>query len=294
MKAIRCANGHWYDSEMYDKCPYCGYSDSANEQQPAANNKAGKKGFSLFKKAPKSEPIAIPSVPQKKTVPLGDSNFVTSKTHTAVTERFFEGVDDDKTVSMFSADGEIKEDFMTPAMELQNAQQSSPSDLSDDIEKVESEPLADAVQRISTMDEGRTLSYFDAMMAQKEPTPESKNIPKTAEPVVGWLVAISGVHFGESFQIYVGKNTIGRSTSNKIVLSLDQSISRENHATIIYEPRKKEFYLQSGNTDSLIYVNDAFISGLQLINAKDVLDFGSSKFILIPLCGNDFSWEEYM
>ena len=26
MKAIRCLNGHWYDSEIYDKCPHCGAS----------------------------------------------------------------------------------------------------------------------------------------------------------------------------------------------------------------------------------------------------------------------------
>ena len=24
MKAIRCANGHWYDAESYEKCPHCG------------------------------------------------------------------------------------------------------------------------------------------------------------------------------------------------------------------------------------------------------------------------------
>ena len=92
----------------------------------------------------------------------------------------------------------------------------------------------------------------------------------------------------------MGKNTIGRSDSNKVVLRLDRSVSRENHATVIYEPKKREFYLQTGNTDGLIYLNENFVDCAQPIKAKDVLEMGTSKFVFVPLCGEDFSWEQYI
>lgn len=143
------------------------------------------------------------------------------------------------------------------------------------------------------MDEGKTLSYFYAMTNQDDAN-GTTTVNKASAPVVGWLVAISGVHLGESFQLYVGKNTIGRSDGNKVVLGLDQSVSRDNHATIIYEPKRREFHLQSGNSDGLIYLNDSFVNGSQIVKEKDTLEIGSTKLIFIPLCGTDFSWEQYM
>lgn len=160
--------------------------------------------------------------------------------------------------------------------------------------KVTSEPLAAAVQRISAMDEGKTLSYFNAMTAEKEAAAGSANIAKTVEPVVGWLVAVSGPHFGECFQLYAGRNSIGRSVTNKLVLELDQSVSRDAHAIIIYEPKRRQFYLQSGNADGLVYLNDAFINGSEIMKNKDIVELGASRLVFVPLCGEDFSWEQYI
>lgn len=284
MKAIRCSNGHWYDSETYDKCPHCGQPNTVTQSHSEETVKESKKGFSLFKKVKKNKTDTTPCVIGEKPASVSTTRDPSSATHDDVTERFFADIDDDKTMSMFApvdtfGAATVSGIDETPSVEVEK--------------KTTSEPLAAAVRRVSAMDEGKTLSYFNAMTNQGDAN-GAININKTSEPVVGWLVAISGVHLGESFQLYVGKNTIGRSEGNKVVLRLDQSVSRENHATIIYEPKRREFFLQSGNSDGLIYLNDSFVNGSQIIKEKDTLEIGSSKLIFIPLCGTDFSWELYM
>lgn len=282
MKAIRCSNGHWYDSETYDKCPHCGQANTAIQTHSEKNVKESKKGFSLLKKGKKNKTGDATVVEKHKPTTVSMAKRQSSATHDDITERFFADIDDDKTMSMFEP-GDISGATIKSSVLRSDVVQ----------KKTPSEPLAASVQRVSAMDEGKTLSYFNAMTNQGDDV-GTTSANKMSEPVVGWLVAISGVHIGESFQIYVGKNTIGRSDENKVVLGLDKSVSRKNHAIIIYEPKRREFYLQSGNSDGLIYLNDSFVNGSEIMKNKDTLEIGSSKLIFIPLCGTDFSWEQYM
>ena len=292
MKAVRCSNGHWYDSETYDKCPHCGESLVRTESSASEvkSERTAKKGFSsLFRKNRENEKEQ-PST--KKDSPITNTNnqknSQTSAISDDITERFFADIDDEKTVSMFDNSNVANENSEVSEDTSVNAE------LGSSIKKSTSEPLSDAVQRISAMEDGKTLSYFNAMTTQIDNTSVIGEKPNISEPVVGWLVCIGGAHTGESFQLYVGRNTIGRNDSNKVVLRSDRSVSRENHATIIYEPKKREFYLQTGNTEGLIYLNEHFVDGTQLIKFKDVIEMGSSKFMFIPLCGEDFSWEKYI
>ena len=287
MKAVRCSNGHWYDSETYDKCPHCGQTNTATQTHPESAVKENKKGFSLFKKGKKDKIDTAPAVVEDKTASVSPAKSSSPATHDEVTERFFADIDDEKTMSMFESG-----DTSDVAASSSAVKFPVEGGLGDQ-KKSTSEPLATAVQRVSAMEDGKTLSFFNAMTNQGNAS-GTTNVNKTSEPVVGWLAAISGIYLGESFKLYVGRNTIGRSDGNKVVLGLDQSVSRENHATIIYEPKRREFYLQSGNSDGLIYLNDSFVNGSQIMKEKDILEIGSSKFIFIPLCGTDFSWEQYM
>ena len=144
------------------------------------------------------------------------------------------------------------------------------------------------VKKISASTEGKTMSYFSSATNNDSGTSKPH-----AEPVVGWLVAISGNHFGESFYIHAGQNSIGRGADNDIVVGLDNSISRVKHALIVYEPKKRKFYLQPGASSGLTYLNDEYITESKLVEAKDVIELGESKLLFIPLCGPDFTWENY-
>ncbi len=130
------------------------------------------------------------------------------------------------------------------------------------------------------VDEIKTMSYYDFGQEQ--------------EPVVGWLTAVNTAAKGISFSLKVGKNNIGRSGSGHAVdvdLNKDATVSRGTQATIIYEPKKRQFLLQPANGSTLVYLNDDLLMNYTQINAYDRITVGETELIFIPLCSDKFSWE---
>lgn len=119
------------------------------------------------------------------------------------------------------------------------------------------------------------------------------NIDEGYEPVVGWLVCIEGAEIGKSYLLKAGRNFIGRSHSNDVVISMDNSISREKHAIVIYDPKSRNYMVQPGMSNELFYVNDNVVLQAGKINARDILSLGNTKLMFVPFCGPDFSWEDY-
>lgn len=151
--------------------------------------------------------------------------------------------------------------------------------------------LQKEIKRISANDDGRTMSYFS--IAHENAEQKSKT-SVMVDPVVGWLVAIAGKHTGDSFNIYAGQNSLGRGTDNRIVLDKDSTVSRGRHAVVIFEPKKKKFYLQPGDTNGLIYLNEDFVSDNKELKKSDVIEIGETKLLLFPLCDENFSWEDFI
>jgi len=156
--------------------------------------------------------------------------------------------------------------------------------------------------------QGQTMPLMQAKPQMPDttganPSPAKKQIPseegktvslyskqKGIDPVVGWLVCTEGVNRGQDYRIHSEKNSIGRSTSNDINISGDQTISRENHATVIYDPKSKTFRLLAGGGRGLVYVNNQVVDySLQLKNG-DTIELGDTKLLLITLCGDNFTW----
>lgn len=148
---------------------------------------------------------------------------------------------------------------------------------------------------------GKTVSFFasagstvpaasgQSAVSAKAPEPQAFH-----EPVVGWLVAVAGPHIGIGFPLKAGKNTIGRETDNDLVLGLDRAVSRVRHATLIYEPRQRVFYMQPGDASGLCYVNGDYCMETVKVKAGDFLEFGDTKLYFVPLCGENFAWEDYL
>lgn len=129
--------------------------------------------------------------------------------------------------------------------------------------------------------------------SEKEEIKNSLDIwdEEEVKAVVGWLVCIEGVSMGQDYRIVSEKNFIGRSDEMHIQLVRDNSIAIKNHAILIYDPKKRNFVLSSGDSSSLIYLNDEAVYTPQELSAYDVIEIGKSKFIFIPLCGLHFEWE---
>ena len=117
-------------------------------------------------------------------------------------------------------------------------------------------------------------------------------ILEKANPVVGWLVCIAGTNFGQSFTLHTGRNFIGRlPDKNDVGLSGDISISKEKHAIVIYEPKQRQFYVQSGeNSHELVYLNDTGVFSNTVLKERDVISLGQTSLVFIPFCNEAFGW----
>ena len=152
-----------------------------------------------------------------------------------------------------------------------------------------------------------SLSLKDAVEAMKESVAEDDDddMGKTvrffddenglgSEPCVGWLVGINGATFGECFPLTSGKNFIGRAKDMDVVLQMDNKVSRNKHAILIYEPRSRMFIAQPGESKELFYLNDEVVLNNCQMKKNDILLVGDTKLMLIPCCDDKFCWEEIM
>lgn len=121
--------------------------------------------------------------------------------------------------------------------------------------------------------------------------PISGVVEGDVDPVTGWLVCIEGPQYGKDFKIRNGKNFIGRADNMHIQILGDNSISRINHAAIIYDSKNRATYLLPGDSSGLAYHNGEAVYTPVEMNAYSVVEIGKSKFIFIPLCGEHFEWE---
>jgi hypothetical protein len=138
--------------------------------------------------------------------------------------------------------------------------------------------------------------------AQPSHRPEPKPAPELAatrpyrpsksgvDPVVGWLVCIEGHEKGRDYRIRSERNLIGRATSMDICISSDETISREKHAVISFNPKKGSFLLAPGEGRGLVYLNDDEVSVPVELKPYDVIELGRTKLVFVPFCGERFHW----
>ena len=110
------------------------------------------------------------------------------------------------------------------------------------------------------------------------------------DPVVGWLVCVEGPVRGQDYPLHSGKNSIGRSRNMDICISADDYISRENHAFIVFDPKKATFRVQTGESRGLVYLNNEEVLTYADLKADDIMEIGQTKLIFMPFCGVNFQW----
>ncbi len=111
------------------------------------------------------------------------------------------------------------------------------------------------------------------------------------DPVVGWLVCIKGGEKGRSYQLHAGRNFCGRDYKMAICLPDDALISRENHCSIIFEPKQIAFSLIRGTGES-VWVNEQPLTDSMRLNGDEIIKIGSSELVFIPYCKIGRVWNE--
>ena len=114
------------------------------------------------------------------------------------------------------------------------------------------------------------------------------------DPPVGWLVVVKGPGQGRFTAIGNGSNSVGRDEDDRIRIDFgDETISRRGHSTITYDPRGKKFYLQHGAGKNLTYLEGNPVLAPTELAGFSRIAIGNTELLFVPLCCNQFDWEDY-
>jgi hypothetical protein len=72
----------------------------------------------------------------------------------------------------------------------------------------------------------------------------------------------------------------------------DDTVSRENHAFLVFEPRKRSFSIRPGDGRGLVYLNGDEVVHAADIKAHDRIELGETQLMFVPLCGESFNWDQ--
>lgn len=111
------------------------------------------------------------------------------------------------------------------------------------------------------------------------------------DPIVGWLVCIEGPEKGRDYRVRSERNAIGRGADMAICIASDETISRENHAFINYNPRQASFRIAPGEGRGMTYLNGEEVEVPKPLKAYDRIELGMTHLMFVPLCGESFRWE---
>ena len=108
------------------------------------------------------------------------------------------------------------------------------------------------------------------------------------DPVTGWLVCTRGQDRGRDYRLHTGRNFLGRDVKMDISVTGDPEISRENHCSVVFEPKSRVFLLAPGSANT--YLNGQSVSESVELSASDVIGAGASEFVFIPFCAEGREW----
>ena len=112
------------------------------------------------------------------------------------------------------------------------------------------------------------------------------------DPAVGFLVCIAGPNRGRDYKLVAGRNFIGRAAAMDVALTDDDTVSRESHALVTYDVKHNRFSLSPGQGRGITYCNDEQVEMVRPLKAYDIIELGKSQLLFLPLCGENFQWNE--
>ena len=254
MNLQKCPNNHYYDADKFVTCPHCGGGAGVQQSFGAPDDD-------------RTVPVngaGIGFVAVDTTVPLGGGSSFAAPV--------------DATIPLTPAAGGFNSPVSTPDVTLPITPAAggfnSPVNVQDN-----TLPLTHPNGFGDLLDDDKTVPFN-----------VNKAIAKDVVPSVGWLVCVKGLHTGKDFRLVAGNNRIGRGEGMDIRLAGEETVSRENHATVVFEPRMNKFFALPGASRSLAYVNDSVLLTKVELKKNDKIEVGDAVLMLIPCCDDSFRW----
>ncbi len=136
----------------------------------------------------------------------------------------------------------------------------------------------------------RPVAVGPGTASDHAPTRRINLQPNGVDPVVGWLVCVDGPEKGRDYRLHAERNFIGRAVGMDVSLARDAGVSRERHAILSFEPRKKSFWLHPGESSGLVYRNGEMVSAPVQVESGDVIEVGKSKLVVVPFLSEHRTW----
>ncbi len=131
-------------------------------------------------------------------------------------------------------------------------------------------------ESLANIDEGRTVLCEDV-----------------CECCVGWLLVITGPMKGKSYSISNGRNSVGRSVGNKVVLPADDGISRTAQVYVVYDPEENVYVLTPGDGSAIARLNGQRLDAVSELRHGDIIALSKKTMLrFIPACDAAFKWED--
>lgn len=259
MKLTKCANGHFYDAEKYPSCPHC---------SGGSGEKAGDSGED------RKTDCLMPGMG------MGGNNNEYDVTMNGADAGFYgrnlnQNVGNERVTVGFNEWQGNRQIPPTPSFGGEK-QYNKTAGYGDEENKTV------AYMNWQTKDNGSDPMQVTRAAVQQ----------RGGQPVVGWMVCIEGSNYGNCFNLYGGKNFIGRAPEMDICLAGDNTVSRVKHAIIIYEPKERKFFAQPGESHELFYLNDSVVLTSAQIKDRDVITIGKTSLVFVPFCDERYGWVE--
>ena len=275
MNKVKCTNGHFFDADKFSCCPICGGGMSGQSEPRKTVFSVEPSRKSRLDNVDKTALLEEddPAVPQPVTGQANGFNwrFWSKAPQTEPPAR-------DPAPQPLPISAVPQPEPIVPSVQ--------PEPVPEPPVNQEREP-ASLIQAVAatgynkTSALPKTVAYYDLAEAE-------------VEPPTAWLVCTKGVYQGQAFACKSGRNRVGRNPNCNINLINDNSITREAHAMIIYDPKQRVFYLQNGSGDGLVYLNGSLLFAHEQLSAYDQVQIGNAEFIFLPLCGERFAWEDHI
>ncbi len=125
----------------------------------------------------------------------------------------------------------------------------------------------------------------DNLFERLDSTPRGPQFP------AGFLVVVDGPGRGAFFAVSTSVSTIGRSAHQDVALDFgDESISREGHASVVYDEEQNRFFLGHGNKANVVRRNGTPVLATEELTHGDLVRIGKTTLRFHAFCGDDFTW----
>ena len=275
---VVCPYHHFYDGDKYKECPECAKGKGPNADYQKSQIKIApvvSDDRQHTKKMPKDSEKNDRKEPRKPTNDDNPTQFIWNK---------FKKKKKELTES---------KDDLNPKSENQQLV----SDDSTDKNQSPIIPDEDRKPNIEAESDRDTRDLQEVIKGADVDQDDVKTISvygSLAKVPVGWLIAIEGNDLGTDYRIVDGKNLIGRDPNMNISIQKDKSVSRDTHTVILYDAEGHDFYLLPNEGKGTVHLNKQIALSPTKLHKGDKIKIGNTLLYFLPLCDEDFDWNDYV